>query len=55
MDKDQLDRIERKLNYVILVAARPDFWRMFEGDYKGWNALSAFDDIIKKKPDYLKS
>ena len=53
----QMDRIERKLNYLILVSARPDFWKMFSGNYKGWNALSAYDNLISRpeNKDYLKN
>lgn len=51
---EQLDRIERKLNFLIIVASKPDWWRMFGDKYQGWNALSAFEDIIQNDPTYLK-
>lgn len=54
MKEKQLDRIERKLNYLILVSARPDFWKGFSGNYKDWNALSAYEDMMEKNPSYLK-
>lgn len=53
---EQLDRIERKLNYLIIVAARRDYWTAFNPAYEGWNALSAFEDMMKKpeNAEYLK-
>lgn len=56
MDKEQLDRIERKLNYLMLVSARHDFWQAFGEKYQGWNAASAYDDLIKQpgNENYLK-
>ena len=49
MDKKQADRIERKLNFLILISGYGgDWWKGFGADYKGWNAMSAYKDIMEK-------
>ena len=54
--KERLDKIERKINYLILVSSRPDFHKMFVQNYSGWNALSAYEDMMARPEykDYLK-
>jgi hypothetical protein len=55
MNQEQLDRIEQKLNLVILLAGRGQAGSIFGSAYDGWNALSAFEEILKTTPDYLKT
>ncbi|TQF41149.1 hypothetical protein UNPF46_08490 [Bradyrhizobium sp. UNPF46] len=54
MNQEQLDRIEQKLNLIIILAGRGQAGSIFGPHYDGWNALSAFEEVLKEKPNYLK-
>jgi hypothetical protein len=54
MNQQQADRIEQKLNLIIILAGRDRAATMFGEKYVGWNMLSAFEDYLKTSPDYLK-
>lgn len=55
MNQEQLNRIEQKLNLVIILAGRGQAGGIFGAAYEGWNALRAFEEVLKTKPDYLKT
>lgn len=53
MEKKQANRIEQKLNLIIILAGRGQAGSLFGQKYEGWNTLSAFEEVLKEKPDYL--
>lgn len=51
MEEKQLDRIERKLNFLLVKLGGME---TFGKEYRGWNGLSAYEAIMRKDPNYLK-